>query len=929
MRFVLAGLVNFFSKPRSLLLISRETHNIKGDPGPAFQLRRYGWSAKLPLSILTDFEEFAVYDCSVKPNQKDKSSKARTIYWTYDQYLDNWDEISSIFSREAVLKGSFDKYADSQKAKRGTAVVDNAFLSEIEGWRDSLARNLALRNPALTQRELNFSVLRIIDRIIFLRMCEDREIEPYGQLQSLLNGTQVYPRLTQYFRSADDKYNSGLFHFKNEKSRPTEPDELTLGLKIDDKILKDIFKTVYYPESPYEFSVFPTEILGQVYEQFLGKVITLTKGHKAKIEEKPEVKKAGGVYYTPKYIVDYIVEQTIGKLLEGKKPGSRAVKDLKVLDPACGSGSFLLGAYQYILIWYRDQYVKAGPEKHKKVLYQGQGGEWRLTTAERKRILLQHIYGVDIDIQAVETSKLSLLLKVLEGESGETLKRQLALFKERALPDLGNNIKCGNSLIGPDFYDGQQMGMFDEEEQYRINVFDWQAEFPEIMKTGGFDAVIGNPPYVRQETLGRDKEYFQKKFKVYHGMADLYAYFIEKGISLVKKDGYFSYIVSNKWMRANYGEALRVWLKKQCIEEIVDFGDLPVFQKATTYPCILRVLNDKAKGNIQVTEVRNLDFIKLDEYVLEKQYAIERQSLNGQGWSLANKKTQALLAKLKTKGKPLGEYVKGKIYRGVLTGLNKAFVIDNETRKRLIAEDSKSEELIKPFLAGRDVRRYKPLICDKYLIFARRGVDIKKYPSIEKYLSQYKNQLTPKPKDWKPKNKDDKWKGRKTGTYKWYEIQDAVDYHLEFEKPKIIIPAIVQKASYAFDQTGFYSNDKTSIISVDDFYLLGILNSKVLDFFLHSIASTKQGDYFEYKPMYVEQLPIPQLTLSKSKGKEMVELVENMMDLSKRLADTKTGHDKTVLQRQIDATDKQIDQLVYDLYELTEAEIKIVEEGVK
>ncbi len=620
--------------------------NIKGDPGPAFQLRRYGWSAKLPLSILTDFEEFAVYDCSVKPNQKDKSSTARTIYWTYDQYLDKWEEIHSVFSREAVLKGSFDKYADSHKAKRGTAEVDNTFLNEIEGWRGSLARNLALRNSGLTQRELNFSVLKIIDRIIFLRMCEDREIEPYGQLQSLLNGTQVYPRLTQYFRSADDKYNSGLFHFKSEKDRPTEPDELTLQLKIDDKVLKDIFKTVYYPESPYEFSVFPLEILGQVYEQFLGKVITLNAKHQATVVEKPEVKKAGGVYYTPKYIVDYIVRQTVGKLLAGKKPNAKGVKDLKILDPACGSGSFLLGAYQYILTWYRDQYFEAGPEKHKKVLYQTQGGEWRLTTAERKRILLQHIYGVDIDLQAVETSKLSLLLKVLEGESGETLRRQLALFKERALPDLGNNIKCGNSLIGPDFYDGQQTGLFDEDEQYRINVFDWQTEFAEIMKSGGFDAVIGNPPYVRQESLGRDKEYFQKKFKVYHGMADLYAYFIEKGMSLVKKGGYFSYIVSNKWMRANYGEALRAWLQKQCIEEIVDFGDLPVFQKATTYPCIFNVSKRKPQHTFNAVEVKNLDFLELESYITENRYPIEQNTLGLAGWSLVNRKTKVLLNKL-------------------------------------------------------------------------------------------------------------------------------------------------------------------------------------------------------------------------------------------------------------------------------------------
>ncbi len=903
--------------------------NIKVDPGPAFQLRRYGWSAKLPLSILTDFEEFAVYDCRVKPAKNDKPSKARINYWTYGQYLDKWDEIHSVFSREAVLKGSFDKYADSYKAKRGTAEVDASFLLEIEGWRDSLARNLALRNPALTQRELNFSVLRIIDRIIFLRMCEDREIEPYGQLQSLLNGTQVYPRLTQYFRSADDKYNSGLFHFKNEKSRPTEPDELTLGLKIDDKILKDIFKTVYYPESPYEFSVFPTEILGQIYEQFLGKVITLTKGHKAKIEEKPEVKKAGGVYYTPKYIVDYIVEQTVGKLLEGKKPGSRAVKDLKVLDPACGSGSFLLGTYQYILIWYRDQYVKAGPGKHKKVLYQGQGGEWRLTTAERKRILLQHIYGVDIDIQAVETSKLSLLLKVLEGESGETLKRQLALFKERALPDLGDNIKCGNSLIGPDFYDGQQMGMFDEEEQYRINVFDWQAEFSEIMKAGGFDAVIGNPPYVRQETLGADKEYFQKKFKVYHGMADLYAYFMEKGISLVRKEGYFSYIVSNKWMRANYGEALRVWLKEQYLEEIIDFGDLPVFQKATTYPCILRVVKDKPKKTVDIVEVKNLEFPELADYVKENQNTINRDSLSSRGWSLVDKKTQALLTKLKSKGKPLGEYVDGKIFYGIKTGLNKAFVIDGETRKRLIAEDSKSEELIKAFLAGRDIKRYQCLSSDKFLIFTRRGIDIKNYPAVEEYLKQFKKQLLPKPKDWK----GEKWEGRKTGSYKWYEIQDAVDYYADFEKPKIIYPNICKKPEFTYDDASLYTNQKCFIISLPDKYLLGLLNSSTFFFLFQSMLPKLRGNFYEPSYVFFKNFPIREINFQADQDKikhgRFIELVEQMLKLSNSLRKSKTGHDKTVLQRQIDATDRQIDQLVYELYNLTKAEIKIIEESVK
>jgi len=297
--------------------------NIQEDTNPAYQLRRYGWSAKLALSILTDFEDFAVYDCRLKPLKTDKVSHSRILILRYTDYIDRWTEIADIFSREAILKGSFDKYVESKKIKKGTTEVDAAFLQEIEHWRDLLARNIALRNPSLTQRELNFAVQQTIDRIVFLRICEDRGIETYGSLMALQNGEHVYQRLFQLFNKADDKYNSGLFHFKKEKDRETF-DNLTPNLQIDDKPLKEIFKNLYYPESPYEFSVLPADILGQVYEKFLGKVIRLTTGHQAKIEEKPEVRKAGGVYYTPAYIVDYIVKNTVAKLVEGKKPGPKA-----------------------------------------------------------------------------------------------------------------------------------------------------------------------------------------------------------------------------------------------------------------------------------------------------------------------------------------------------------------------------------------------------------------------------------------------------------------------------------------------------------------------------------------------------------------------------------------------------------------------------
>ncbi|MCF7805735.1 MAG: N-6 DNA methylase [Candidatus Marinimicrobia bacterium] len=900
--------------------------DIKHDIHPAYQLRRYAWSAKLPLSILTDFEEFSVYDCNNRPVKNDKASTGRIKYIRYDEYVDRWDELVEIFSRDAILKGAFDRYADSTKKKRGTAEVDDAFLQDIEGWRDLLARNIALRNENLSQRELNFAVQRTIDRIIFLRICEDRGVEDYGQLRGLLNGSHIYGRLLNLYYRADEKYNSGLFHFEDESGREDAPDELTPQLEIDDKALKEIIGNLYYPDSPYEFSVLPADILGQVYEQFLGKVIRLTAGHRAKVEEKPEVRKAGGVHYTPTYIVEYIVEQTVGQLLEGSTP--KKASKLRILDPACGSGSFLIGAYQYLLDWHRDWYTEHGTEKHADVLYQGQAGDWRLTTAEKKRILLNNIYGVDIDAQAVEVTKLSLLLKVLEGENEETLHQQMKFFHERALPSLDENIKCGNSLIAPDYYDGEQLGLMDEEELYRINVFDWEDEFAGIMDNGGFDAVIGNPPYVRQEMLSEFKEYFKVHYKVYHGYADLYAYFIEQGLSLLRDGGLFGYIVANKWMRANYGKPLREFLQEFAIREIVDFDDYQVFKNASTYPMIMIVKNRKPINDLKALIVdENIDTYSLRDSFIKNSIEVFKNSLNPTGWNLISKEEQSLAEKINNTGKKLVSIEKYEIHYGIKTGRNKAFVIDTKIKNRLVEEDENSTEVIKPFVVGRDVNRYKPLSPDKFVIFTRRGINIEKYPAIKSYLENYKEILEPKPKGYKGK-----WAGRKSGNYKWYEIQDTVDYYQAFEKQKVVIPTIIKEASFTFDIKGIYSNDKTSIIENGDKFLLGILNSKILEFIMSIISSTKRGGYYEYKPMYIERLPIYQISENNNSDKtlksDIEQLADRMLALHTRLRDAATDQECTVLQRRITATDREIDQLVYELYDLTDDEIGIVEKNI-
>ncbi len=941
-------------KRKFFIEVKRPSINIESGAYPAFQIRRYAWSADLPLSILTDFEEFSVYYCHSRPSRDDKPTKSRLMYLRYDQYAEKWPEIAALFSREAVLNGSLDKYVRSIPQKRGEKRVDAALLDDISTWRRKLAENIALRNPELDTASLNYSVQAIIDRIMFLRICEDRGIESYMRLKHLLEGERVYPRLIEIFQQADERYNSGIFHFKKEPGRDN-PDTITLNLNIDDATLKEIIKQLYYPESPYAFSVLPAEILGQIYEQFLGKVIRLTEGHRAVVEDKPEVKKAGGVKYTPVYIVEAIVKKTLGPTLEGKTP--LAVVLISVLDPACGSGSFLIVAYQYLLDWHREWYLKnlvpllesgmkpSSPEIRRIIpgaenepgkkgrkkeaelpVFQGRDGEWRLTTAERKRILLNNIYGVDIDRQAVEVTKLSLLLKVLEGENDETISKQLKLFQERALPDLSKNIKCGNSLIRWDILeDNPGLG---REEIERINPFDWEKEFPEIFQRGGFSVVIGNPPYVRQEGLIDFKSYFQKHYKVYQSTSDLYTYFIERGVSLLREGGIFSYIVANKWIRANYGLPMRKWLKKQCIEEIIDFGDLQVFRGATTYPCIIRIIKSAPRGSFEATQIKTLGFENLSDYVKENHYSVNQSALDDKGWSLADDRTQALLAKINSKGVPLREYVGGKIYYGIKTGLNEAFVIDKATREKLIAEDSKSVELIKPFLAGRDIKRYRMPVIDKYLIFIANGWTREKsdgshdawgwlkknYPAITDYLSHFAEAA---------QKRYDK------GEY-WWELR-ACDYYDEFEKPKIMYLVFQVKPAFTFDEAGTYANNAVWITPKADKILLGVLNSK-LGWFMISNYCTQIQNGYQLIFNYLGKIPIRTINFSNqedvARHDRMVSLVDQMLSLHKQLQEAHTPHDQTRLQRQIEATDRQIDALVYELYGLTEEEIRIVEEGI-
>jgi hypothetical protein len=868
---------------------------LKDEAGPAFQLRRYGWNTKLPMNILTDFEEFAVYDCRIRPNQNDKASTARVSFMTYRDYPEKWNEIAGVFSKEAVLKGGFDRFADERRLRKGTLEVDDAFLAEIEGWREKLARNIALRNPSLTTEELNFSVQRTIDRIIFLRICEDRGIEEQGRLRQYLNGANIYRRLVQFFRSADDRYNSGIFHFQTEKDRAESPDNLTPELIIDDRVLQEILSSLYTP-SPYDFSIIPADILGQVYEQFLGKVIRLTEGHHAKVEEKPEVRKAGGVYYTPTYIVDYIVKNTVGKLLEGKTPKEvsglkgKNARPLRILDPACGSGSFLLGAYQYLINWYRDWYVKDSPQKWASgktpVLYRFSADEWRLTSLEKKRILLTHIYGVDIDSQAVEVTKLSLLLKVLENETDESVKKQLQFFRERALPDLGNNIKCGNSLIGPDF----DMSGLSDEERRRINPFDWEREFPIIMNSGGFDAVIGNPPYVLLQDDFRDDEqlrYFRQKYKGASYKLDTYHLFIEQGISLCKTNGKISLITPSNFLTNNYLDGLRrIILQKTQPEEIIVIEGGVFTGVSVNNAVFVLLVGQAAKKPFRLTRAiagkTNLKPTSQDK-VFPKRVLTEERALFTSGIINPSSDLWDRLSAKYTKLGLVADVNFGKQLRD-----RKKFPSD-------VIEVTSQAAIPRTHVAcvtGKDIERYfldwSRLACLNSDIAQRGGCwDQTKHNAKNKLLT------------------------RQIGRYPYFAL-DHFGYHC---------------LNTLFMVTPFEA------INISPQFLLGLLNSKLIQALWVARFYDQRKTFPKIKGTYLKELPIALPDLSrpadKARHDRMVKLVEEMLELHKKLPAARTDHDKTLIQRQIESTDQQIDRLVYDLYGLTEAEIKLVEESGK
>ncbi len=850
---------NINGKRKFFVEAKKPSVSIRENPLPALQVRSYAWNGGLSISILTDFEELAIYDCTRKPKIVENANAKRLKYIYYTDYIKEFDFIWDTFSFECVTNGSIERYAKNKINFKNAEPVDKEFLKTLEKWREDLAVSIASNNKQLEEEEINFAVQQTIDRIVFLKVCEDRKIENENNLLKTIKSGNYYQNLYAYFQTADQKYNSGLFDFKK--------DTITKNVVIENKIFKKIITELYGKSTEadadfgFNFAIIPVEILGFAYEQFLGKVIKLNLAHHAEIVEKPEVRKAGGVFYTPEYIVEYIVKQTVGELIENKTPDQ--ISSIKILDPSCGSGSFLLGAYQYLLDYHLKYY-----HNHKSARFQKSDRfenpltpEGNLSSQEKKRILLNNIFGVDIDTQAVEVTKLSLLLKALEGETDASIQTSLQLFNERVLPTIDSNIQCGNSLIAPDFYNE---GLFlTPKEERKINVFDWQTAFPEIFKQGGFDCVIGNPPY-GAELKKIEQTYLDTKYKI--GSTDTAALFLMQAKILLKNNGLNMYIIPKSFTYASNWAKVRKNLLSD-INEIVDCGKVWKDVKLEMSICKSQknMLTDKFTssirnnseilkiGNIEKTLCEYFDFI-----------------LNG-----LSEEEIKIGIKIRNQKKVLNDFVNNQ--RGDMF------------QKHITDEGDYS------VLGGKQIQRYFISKSEKGKINNDFVTDNKAFIKDNSIL-----------------------------------VQNIVA-HVMKPKPHLLIiatiPEQLNKNAYVIVDT---VNQLQNISEYNIKFVLGLINSKLISWYVYRFIFANAIRTMHFDSTTTSKIPFPDLDLTVKKQKqqhdELVKLVNTIIELNKRLQNTKLQSEKDTLKRRIEYTDNEINKSVYQLYGITEqSEIYLIE----
>ncbi len=836
--FRINGIPKFFLEAKALKIDLDDPKFIK-------QAINYAWHKGCTWAVLTDFEAVKIFNAEWKTSNP-LQTHLKTI--PYYEFLDRFEELW-LLSKDSFEKGLLDKEAEKWGKRTKKIPIDKQLLSDFTRFRELLSKsiNKLNQNQNITEEDLDESVQRILDRLLFIRNCEDRELEE-PQLKPILREYeshgkgQLIEHLRNVFVYFDEQYNSKIF-----------AEHLCDNLKIDSDVLIEIISGLYQTKDKsvsYNFAYIEADVLGNIYEQYLGHILKKT-AKRAKITSGKAYRKEQGIYYTPTYIVDYIVRNTLGELLKKKKTD---VEKIRVLDPACGSGSFLIKTFDVL-----NEYWKNKDKKYSQTQLDTTLGT---PYTKKSKILKDNIFGVDLDKQAVEIAQLNLLVKIAE--------------RGHRLPLLQQNIKNGNSLI-------------DDEEIAGDKAFKWGEEFKEITEEGGFDVVIGNPPYISNINLSnKDKSFYSKNYLSASQQYDILILFIEKGINLLKENGILSFIISNKFLVSGYGKKLREYLLTNTkILKLIDVSNLDVFKDASTYPIIIICQKSTKINDNHLIEI-NSKISSEQEFLAKKFHRIKiKQNMfkNNEDYLFEihiDNEAKNLITKLESNSLLLGELLD--IKKGIETGGDKQFVISKDEVNLL---DSTKKKYLVKLLHSRDINRYYPNWSGKQLIY-----DVKSLKG--------------------PRNKE------------------------LFEREKIVTCRTVKKLSFSYDTEKMYLTDTTQILipknkQISLKFVLGIINSKLINYFYSKKfeSSHMRGGYFRCFKQYLDKIPINQI--SKTEQQPLIKFVDKMLSLNKRLnkiGDKKTD-ERVRIEGEIEKIDKEIDDLVYKLYGLTDKEIKVVEGEMK
>lgn len=914
---------------RSLFVEAKKVSiNVTTEKAPAFQTRRYGWSANLPFSVLTNFEHLVFYDCTVKPELEDLASHNRYKSFCYTDFLDNLEEIYSLLSFEAIKSGSLSSI-DTGELK-GEESFDNHFLNQIESWRQILAENLVENNADLSQDDINFLIQRMINKIIFLRICEDREIEKYETLKNIT----TYDELKELFVASDDKYNSGLFSFIE--------DDLAQQITIDDQILIDIFSELYYPVSPYDFSVIDSDILSQIYEQYLGNKIELAADYSVSIVQEPEVVASNGVVPTPKRIVKQIVSETLDNLYKDADFADSI--HFKIADICCGSGTFLLSVFDYIL-HYREAYYLEHGDAENDYLTELSEGQFSLSLSEKHTILTDNIFGVDINPYAVEVAHFSLLLSLIENENAISIQSFLDSTGLKVLPNLDDNIKCGNSLLDDDYFKFDEDAEDNDELLFKINPFNWEEEFPFLAETNGFNAIVGNPPYVRIQNFVKyspeEIEFYRSKQSPYtyskKDLFDKYYLFIERAINLLSDAGRVGYIVPHKFFIVKGGKKLRAYITNSTsLDRIIHFGVTQLFPNRSTYTAIV-VLVKQEKENLDFSRIDNLTPTDIFQTAPVINYS--NANFDAAPWVFVSEKADTLFNRIvSTDTVPLKSVAE--IPVGLQTSADPIFIFtptkEDASHYYFIKDRTEykvEKDVCKPSLYDVSFDSFDTVSDNGQMIFPYTiagdtatvisEADFENnYPDCWAYLNLFKEKLEKRSIN----GKDPVW-------YQYGRSQSLTKFH---NTDKIVFPVLSQEPSYIIDETNFqftgggngpyYSITSESNYSI--YYIAGLLSHPVLEAMVKSRASEFRGDYYSHGKQFIENLPIREIDfVDKGQKKAHNTIVRNVKSIikTKQSLKAESGYaKKRIFQRKINRLYNNLFNQIDALYGFTQDDIDCI-----